>query len=163
MRASKSSAIVQTLTIGALAGIAGGLAEIGWIGLYGTTTGIQLYPVASGVVASVFPALATSAWAAEFGVLIHLSLSVALGIALTLMVPSVLRRPEARHSEFALTMLVLTAVWAVNFLVVLPHVNPAFVHLLPYGVTLLSKLLFGLAAATTFRANHMRRARIPLR
>jgi hypothetical protein len=48
-------------------------------------------------------------------------------------------------------------VWAVNFFVVLPQVNPAFVHLPPYGVTLISKLLFGLAAARVF-ARRMRRA-----
>jgi hypothetical protein len=34
---------------------------------------------------------------------------------------------------------------------ILPIVNPAFVHVVPYAVSLTSKLLFGVAAATTFR------------
>jgi hypothetical protein len=44
-----------------------------------------------------------------------------------------------------------------NFLVVLPYINPVFVHLLPYSVTLLSKGMFGLAAATIFRARRGQR------
>ena len=42
---------------------------------------------------------------------------------------------------------VLAAIWVVNFLVVLPIVNAEFVSLLPYSVTLGSKLLFGVAMA----------------
>ena len=38
-----------------------------------------------------------------------------------------------------------------NFFVVLPVVEPSFVHLLPYSVSLVSKLLFGVAAAETLR------------
>ena len=41
----------------------------------------------------------------------------------------------------------LVSVWAVNFFVVLPTISPAFVHLAPYSVSLMSKVLFGLAAA----------------
>jgi hypothetical protein len=35
--------------------------------------------------------------------------------------------------------------------VVLPAVSPTFVNLMPYSVSLISKLLFGLAAAETLR------------
>jgi hypothetical protein len=101
---------------------------------------------------------ATSAWAVELGVLIHLCLAVALGIGLAFGIRLILRRLETLRSQFAFTVLILTAVWAMNFLVVLPHINPAFVHLLPYSVTLLSKMLFGLAAATTFHARRAQRA-----
>lgn len=41
-------------------------------------------------------------------------------------------------------MAALAAVWVFNFFVLLPSVNPAFTALLPYPVTLVSKLLFGL-------------------
>ncbi|HLD13557.1 MAG TPA: hypothetical protein VJB18_02450 [Burkholderiales bacterium] len=47
----------------------------------------------------------------------------------------------------------LAAVWAVNFLVILPVVHPAFVYLLPYPVTLLSKLFFGLAMGRSLAAD----------
>ena len=45
----------------------------------------------------------------------------------------------------------LVSVWAVNFFVVLPIISPAFVHLAPYPVSLMSKVLFGLAAAEALR------------
>lgn len=41
-------------------------------------------------------------------------------------------------------MLMLAMVWKVNFFIILPLVNPAFASLMPYGVTLASKLLFGM-------------------
>ena len=45
----------------------------------------------------------------------------------------------------------LAGVWAINFFVVLPIVSPAFVHVVPYAVSLTSKLLFGVAAAAVLR------------
>jgi hypothetical protein len=45
----------------------------------------------------------------------------------------------------------LAGVWVVNFLVVLPIVSPAFVHVIPYSVSLMSKMLFALAAAEVVR------------
>jgi hypothetical protein len=45
---------------------------------------------------------------------------------------------------------VLACIWAVNFLLLLPVVNAAFVGLLPYSVSLGSKLLFGVAMAGVF-------------
>ena len=41
----------------------------------------------------------------------------------------------------------LAAVWLVNFMIVLPLINPAFVDIVPLGVSFTSKLLFGIAAA----------------
>ena len=52
-----------------------------------------------------------------------------------------------------LASLMLAAVWAVNFLVVLPVLSPDFVTLLAYPVTLISKLMFGLAAARSLEAS----------
>ena len=45
----------------------------------------------------------------------------------------------------ALSVGCLSLVWMVNFLIVLPVVNPEFVHYLPMGTTLISKMLFGAA------------------
>ena len=160
MHTSESSPIIRTLIVGAVGGIAGGIAEIGWVGLYATATGISLNLVARGIVGSVVPSLSTSAWAVGLGVFIHLSLAVALGIGLALIMPTVLHRPAAREAGFAVTAFILIAVWAVNFLVVLPHINPEFVHLLPYSVTLLSKLLFAVAATTVLQARRLRLARV---
>ena len=163
MRISKSSPVIGTLIIATLGGVAGGIAEIGWIGVYGAATRMPLSPVARAVAVSAMPALATSAWAPAFGVLIHLGLAVVLGLALAFAVRPLLCRFEANYVVFAMTMPILTIVWAVNFFVVLPQVNPAFVHLLPYGVTLVSKLLFGLAAASVFARRMLRTPTLPKR
>lgn len=158
MSTAKSSRLVETFAIGAVAGIAGGLAEIAWVVSYGAATGTPTDPVARGIIASVMPALATSAWSAWLGIFFHLSLAIALGLSLALVIRLVSRRAGIVH-EFGFVMIALGAVWIVNFLIALPRINPAFVHLLPYSVTLLSKLLFGLSAATVFGAKRMRGVR----
>jgi hypothetical protein len=71
-----------------------------------------------------------------------------------------LRGHDGIHAEYSLVTLALATVWAVNFLVVLPYLNPGFVDLLPYSVTLVSKLLFGVSAATVFRIERMRLVRL---
>jgi hypothetical protein len=55
-------------------------------------------------------------------------------------------------------MTVLIIVWAVNFLVVLPVLNPAFIVLLPDSVTLFSKMLFGTAMALVLQKIDQREA-----
>jgi hypothetical protein len=161
MSTPKSPQWVATLQIGALAGLAGGLAEVGWIALYSTVTGAPAEAVARGVVRSVFPALAASSASVWLGVAIHLAIALALGLGLALAIRLLLQRDEAGYSEYGLVIPILAAVWAVNFLIALPYINPEFVGLLPYSVTLLSKLLFGLSAAAVFRTDRMRRVRIP--
>ena len=71
--------------------------------------------------------------------------------------------PERAQSFGALPFMLgsLAAVWAINFLAVLPAVNPSFVHMLPYDATLASKLAFGAVAATMLRS--MERRRMPNR
>lgn len=156
MSTLKSLLVVETLAVGALAGVAGGMAEVVWIVVYGSVTGAPTASVAYGIVKSVVPDLAASSWSAPLGMLIHLALAIALGLALACILWVVSRRVRTGSFELGLVMLVLAAVWAVSFLIALPHINPAFVHLLPYGVTLSSKLLFGLAAAAVFRINGVR-------
>jgi hypothetical protein len=143
------------LVIGAVAGLAGGAAEVGWIASYGVATGTPTEPLARGIVESVIPELATASWSVGLGILIHMGLAATIGVGLAVIVRLALRSGEAGSFELGLVMLALAAVWGVNFFVVLPRLNPAFTHLLPYGVTLLSKLLFGLSAALIFRTGRM--------
>ena len=152
MRTAQESHFVGLLRAGALAGIAGGVAEIAWIALYSASTGVPAEPVVRGIVVTLIPALATSSWSIALGLLIHLGLAFALGFGLAVVVRLFSRPGRAPYSAFGLVMGVLAAVWAVNFLVALPYLNPDFVRLLPYEVTLLSKLLFGLSAAIVLRA-----------
>ena len=80
-----------------------------------------------------------------------MGLAVALGIALTGTLQTVVDRPAEGRATFCFMVCGLAVVWLINFFVVLPIVSPAFIHIVPYGVSLTSKLVFGLAAAETPR------------
>jgi hypothetical protein len=148
-----------------LAGLAGGIAEIIWIALYSQVATLSAADVSRQVVWSIAPALADSAFAPVLGIGIHLALSVLLAFAFGLLVWA----PLARKFEPGLIVVACAAalvfVWAVNFFVVLPQLNPVFVSLMPYPITFFSKLLFGLAAGWSLYRfeRQIRPARIALR
>jgi hypothetical protein len=130
-----------------LAGLAGGVAEIAWIGLYAAFSGGDAAEMARGVALAASSGRTDSAVA---GIAVHMLLAAALGIAIAFACLRVAGR-FGRVAEYGLVLLVLAAVWKVNFFVLLPLISPAFVSLLPLSATLTSKLLFGLAAAAVLR------------
>ena len=139
----KREAVGHVLTIGVLAGLAGGAAEIAWISLYAAATGGDAASVARGVTDTVgIGALPPVAG----GVSIHMALAAILGMAV-----AVALAPTRLHGArlYGAMTWALAAVWAINFLIVLPLINPQFVEIVPLAVSFVSKLLFGVAAATT--------------
>jgi hypothetical protein len=141
---------LETVRFGVIAGAAGGLAEIVWVTLYAGVTGGNAAVLARGVttaagLASLFPPLSTA-----LGIALHMTLAVSLGIALAFAWRGLSSRSQA-VSPFPLVLAALAGVWVVNFFVVLPIVSPGFVHLMPYSVSLISKMLFALAAAEVLR------------
>lgn len=126
------------------AGLVGGLLEIVWVSFYGLVTGGPIVDVSRQVSATVFGVQGLGGFAASMGVFIHLVLSFVLSASFILFLwkPFMLHRSKLISIGSALCA--LTLVWAINFYVVLPLVNPSFVKLLPMGVTLISKMLFGL-------------------
>jgi hypothetical protein len=147
---AKQSATLETIKCGVLAGAAGGLAEMVWVSMYAALTGGDAAVLARGVTtASGVSALLPSA-AVGLGIGIHMVLAVALGLALAVLWQALSSRVQ-QSGLYAGTVAVLAMVWATNFFVLLPALSPEFVHLVPYGVSLTSKLLFGLAAAEVFR------------
>jgi len=135
------------LRTGLWVGLAGGLAEFSVIWLYWAQKGgdadILARYLASGVGLDASPAI---------GVAVRLVLAAALGIGLSAVMRAAARQPARDGLVFCFMLGSLAVVWAINIFIVLPAVNPAFVHLLPYPVTLVAKLLFGLAAAATLCA-----------
>jgi hypothetical protein len=136
---------------GVVAGAAGGIAEIIWVSAYAAVTGASAADLARGVTtaAGVDALLPTAP--VLLGVVVHMALAVALGIALAFAWPRVSAYWPKAAGPYAFALAVLTGVWATNFFVILPLISPDFVHLVPYPVSLLSKLLFGLAAAAVLR------------
>jgi hypothetical protein len=138
-----------TLRAVLLAGIAGGTAEVLWVTLYGWVTATSGAAVAREITASFWPAAAEWAFAPALGITIHMALALALA---ALIVPPLLRYAAQRPGPGAIVVgavSVLALVWVVNFFLILPLVNPSFIALMPYGATLVSKVLFGVAAGTT--------------
>jgi hypothetical protein len=143
--------LLETIRHGVVAGAAGGLAEIAWVTLYAGATGADPSALARAVttaagVSALFPAAPVAV-----GVTVHMALAVTLGIALSFGWRALSSHRAEIASPFPFMLAALVGVWAVNFLVVLPFLSPAFIHLVPYSVSLVSKVLFGLAAAEAFR------------
>lgn len=130
-----------------LAGLAGGVAEILWVALYSIFATASGSEIARQVAASLWPPLASGAFAVPAGIAIHLALSLALGAFFAAAIWLPFARRHGGAVTLASAVVVLAGVWVVNFFIVLPVLNPAFVLLMPYGVTLFSKLLFGIAMA----------------
>jgi len=132
---------------GAIAGLAGGLAEVVWIALYARLSGGDSTAVARGITESLFPGVGSALVAAPLGIAIHMALAIVLGIAIAAMLRTGLPRVHGTALEPVITIALLAGVWGVNFFLVLPVINPAFVALVPYSVSLISKMLFGFSAA----------------
>jgi hypothetical protein len=134
-----------TLTTLALAGLAGGIAEVAWVANYAAFAHLSSAQVLRQIVATASPTLAATPAAPALGMLMHLAFAVALAIFYGRLAWA----PSHHRSGLGVSILTGTAalamVWAINFFVLLPVLNPAFVLLMPYSVSLVSKLLFGAA------------------
>jgi hypothetical protein len=143
------SSIVRT---GAFAGIAGGLAEIAWVTLYSAVTGADPAALARGVTtAAGISALLPADSPVALGIGVHMALAAMLGIIMVFAWRAVSAKRPHLSNPYPFMLMALVTVWAVNFFVVLPIVSPAFIHIVPYAVSLISKLLFGVAAAEIVR------------
>lgn len=145
--------------VGALAGLAGGAVEVAWIALYQNLAGQEGAAVARGVTQSVIPALVDDPVAVPLGIGIHMGLAIVLGISIAIVVNRALPRIVGTAMEPVVVIAALAGVWAGNFFVVLPAINPEFVSLVPYGASFVSKVLFGFAAAFVFWWGHRLRTR----
>ena len=146
----------SALRIGVLAGLAGGAAEVIWI-----IAALALLPgtpgaVAAAVTGTVAPGLGAWSGAVWLGIAIHMALAVGLGVLVAVLLRRVQPGLAGSLTEAALLVAILAGVWTVNFLVVLPVINPAFVHIVPMPVSFVSKLLFGVAAAVVFWLSQQR-------
>lgn len=142
-----------------LAGMAGGVAEIVWVGLYCTVSPLTGAEVSREVTAAVIPALAPGSTGVALGIVIHQVLAVALAFVFAWVVwrPWTSRGPAL--GNLIVGAAVLSAVWAMNFFVIVPMLNERFVTLMPHPVTLASKILFGLSMGAVLGALHQRAGR----
>jgi hypothetical protein len=128
-----------------LAGLAGGIAEIVWVSAYAALSPADGAEIAREITISVFGIAASGAYAPVLGVVIHMLLAVAVAAAFVAALWHPIFTRFGNGGVMAAALVTLAAIWLMNFFVVLPAINPVFVALMPLPVTLVSKLLFGLA------------------
>lgn len=138
------------------ASLACGLAEIIWVSLYASFTPLTAATIANEVTASLLPAYAAGVTGVWLGVTIHLLLSITLGYAFGYLLWKPYVRQHGMIATLVVSVLTLAAVWAMNFLVILPSLNPTFLTLLPYSVSFASKLMFAMAMAITLIWSELR-------
>ena len=131
------------------AGIAGGTVEVVWVALFCLFSPLQSSLVAEEVARSFSPQMMGMP-AVAAGLIIHYALAVLVAgmFAMTLM--RWLGQRKDMRSVIGMSATALAAIWAINFFVILPLVNASFVTLMPYAVTLASKLGFGVAMGWVF-------------
>lgn len=158
MRKSSSIAITRIerrdlMQVGLLAGLAGGLAEVLWISTFAAGSQVGAAAVARGVAGAVGLG---GAGAVSIGVAVHMALAAALGVIVVAVLRALPIRRRGWRADLTLTLAALAAVWAFNFLVLLPVLSPEFVTIVPMPVSFASKLLFGLATFAAFEASEAR-------
>ncbi len=126
-----------------LAGLAGGMTEIIWISIYSYFSSTNAIDISRQISVTVLPFTADSYFAPMFGIFIHLVLSLILAISFTAIILKPAMIQFGTTGVMLSSFMTLGIVWAINFLVVLPILNPSFTLLMPVIVTLISKLLFG--------------------
>jgi hypothetical protein len=142
---------LETIRTGVIAGAAGGLAEIVWVTLYAGATGADPAVVARGVTTAAGLNALLPESPVTLGIGVHMILAVMLGVALAFAWRALSAKRTGLANPYPFMMAVLAGVWVINFFVVLPIVSPAFIHMVPYAVSLTSKLLFGASAAAVVR------------
>jgi hypothetical protein len=152
MTATRRLAIFRT---GVFAGAAGGLAEIAWVSLYAAVTGADPAVLARGVTTAAGVTALLPAFPVALGIAVHMALAVMLGVVLSFGWQALSAHRPGLTNPYPAMLAALAGVWTVNFLLVLPIVSPAFTYIVPYAVSLTSKLLFGVAAAAIVRHEAM--------
>lgn len=142
---------LEILSQGVIAGTAGGLAEVAWVTLYAAATGGDAAVIARGVTTAVGVNALLPASSVVLGVIVHMVLAVMLGVVLAGVWAGLRAMRPGLTNPYPLMLAALAGVWVMNFFVVLPIVSPPFIHMLPFAVSLTSKLLFGASAAEAIR------------
>jgi len=140
---SLPAASIPMAVSGLFAGMGGGVAEVVWIGLYSEASDTSGLDVARCVADTVFPGTFILPSAPALGLTIHFCLSAMLGILLVQPLTSATIWRSGVLLPLCLGILGL--IWSLNFLLVLPVINPIFLALLPTWATFVSKMLFGAA------------------
>lgn len=154
MSTSKSKAAMtiadyRFLYFGILSGATGGLAEILWVWTYSAKSNVDAAQIARGVAEAVGARGILASISA--GIAIHMFFAGLLGIAVVAALRALPVKIRTWPFELSVAIGTLAIVWAFNFLILLPTVSPAFVTVIPFSASIISKFLFGLSTFFVFK------------
>jgi len=142
----------KALAAGAIAGLAGGLAEVVFMGGYSSITGLSSTEILKLITFTFFDSAVAfgpnGLWA---GLLIHFALSLAIGLSFGLFARFALKGSFSYSKALAWGSIALIAIWACNFFIILPVYNARFIELVGPGAAFFSKLSFGVVLALGVR------------
>lgn len=144
----KNTSIGSWIKAGCVAGFAGGLAEVAVMGLYSWVAGLSGMTILQLITASfASKEFAFGATGAFDGLMIHFVLSVIIGAAFGIL--QYIIHKDRKTVSYQITaasgVVALCGIWAFNFFVLLPEINPAFVAYVSYAPSFVSKLSFGVS------------------
>ncbi|MBI5970100.1 MAG: hypothetical protein HY884_02980 [Deltaproteobacteria bacterium] len=134
------------LLAGIGAGLAGGIAEVVFMAFYGAAAGMSGVKLLSAITNTFFSAaFSFGPLGAVSGLVIHLLLSAVIGVffgaAMYALHPGAAKASYARVAVTGIAA--LTGIWAFNFFILLPQINPQFLSYAPLWAAFFSKLMFG--------------------
>lgn len=145
---SGAKALQRWLLAGVGAGLAGGFAEVVFMSVYGSLAGMSGEGLLSLITYTFFgAAFSFGPFGAVSGLVIHLFLSAGIGVFFGASMYAMHRGADrASYGRVAVSGVVaLTGIWAFNFFVLLPQINPQFVSFVPLTAAFFSKLMFGVS------------------
>lgn len=144
----RAKSLKTWLLAGVWVGLAGGVAEVVFMTVYGILTGMSGVNLLNLITYTFFSGtFSFGHLGAVSGLVIHLLLSAVIGIFFGAFMYAVHHGEKGvSYSRVAVSgIAALIGIWAFNFFVLLPHINPQFVSYVPLTAAFFSKLMFGIS------------------
>ena len=149
-RKNTPSSIIRLIIF---SGFIGGMAEVLFMLFYSFVSKGSLVVIGSEITKSFFKSYEAGVDAALLGLLIHFLLAFVVSFFFITVIMPLFNAFNHPNRIMLMSLVYLAMIWCLNFLILLPKVNVAFVHLFPYMVTFASKLLFGYSMSVYLSRN----------
>ena len=157
LKINMNDTVGQNFGLGCLAGLVGGVAEIVWISIAHVFGGTSPVGVARAIAGTLGHSSTSATSTALMGASIHLALAGLLGGVMYMVWIRLMKPSKSRVSIMVFSIATLKAVWAINFYLVLPNLDPGFIVKVPVVNGLISKLSFAVAFCASIRAIELRK------
>jgi hypothetical protein len=134
-------------------GLISGIAEIAWIYAYSLNHSILFSEIGNEITKSLFTiSIINEINIAEFGLFIHIILSIFIGIVFGVFILNIIRHYTRKtFLVYFCSISTLMLIWLLAYNVMLPRLNPKFISLIPPDIAMYSKIGFGVIMAILFQ------------